>query len=413
MRPGTEPAESTRRAPGTRASGYSAGWRSMILGESSKREREADATAKRVTRDGHAPSPVTTSESRRLTPRERAYYEPRLGADFSDVTVHGGRGAKDASDTLGAEAFSFGNNVVLGDGAHEGPEALAHELAHIADPPSAPRVERKVKFRAGTEEGASNEALALFKRVGLAPESYTFTSFDGGRALVEARGNRPTSLMAEIVWSYLKASAEYDRQASTLGLEAEERRDLTNIARTVGPKLVWGSVRAHACTVNPTYWMIVAGKDTVIRTKPGVDVVDAINDVETNTSMYSVECYGSVAMLQMIAERHRIGDDEFRRVHPELIIFFQASGVVTTSLEYSGYGEVDIGAEDDEDELIPGDASNWKNSAHNENIIYVGNGQYFAHPKGIVNGKADYEAQMKTSGLALARYRYRWRTWLP
>lgn len=66
----------------------------------------------------------------------RAYFEPRFGADFSDVRIHTGPEAQSASRALNARAFTTGRDVVFGTGEYaphdrKGGELLAHELTHV------------------------------------------------------------------------------------------------------------------------------------------------------------------------------------------------------------------------------------------------------------------------------------------
>jgi hypothetical protein len=66
----------------------------------------------------------------------RSYFEPRFGADFSDVRVHTGQPAETASRALNARAFTTGRHVVFGKGEYaphsrQGGELLAHELTHV------------------------------------------------------------------------------------------------------------------------------------------------------------------------------------------------------------------------------------------------------------------------------------------
>lgn len=71
-----------------------------------------------------------------LSDERRAYFEPRFGHDFSDVRVHAGTAAADASHSIGARAFTVGRNVFFGSGEYapdtnSGRRLLAHELAHV------------------------------------------------------------------------------------------------------------------------------------------------------------------------------------------------------------------------------------------------------------------------------------------
>src|SRR5689334_1793252 len=86
--------------------------------------------------------PVTTPAStyggggERLSESTRRFAEGRLGHDFSRVRVHADRAAAVAAQTLGADAFTMGNDIVFGNGRYQpgssvGRELLLHELAHV------------------------------------------------------------------------------------------------------------------------------------------------------------------------------------------------------------------------------------------------------------------------------------------
>jgi hypothetical protein len=66
----------------------------------------------------------------------RAFFEPRLGADFSDVRVHTGTRAEEAARSIGARAFTLGHDIAFARGQYspksgEGRRLLAHELTHV------------------------------------------------------------------------------------------------------------------------------------------------------------------------------------------------------------------------------------------------------------------------------------------
>ena len=78
-----------------------------------------------------------------LSATQRAFFEPRLGADLSAVRVHTNRQAAAISQSIGAEAFTIGRHIVFGDeqyrpGASAGRELLAHELAHVVQQGAVP-----------------------------------------------------------------------------------------------------------------------------------------------------------------------------------------------------------------------------------------------------------------------------------
>lgn len=73
---------------------------------------------------------------RPLSHSERAFFEPRFGADFSDVRVHADSQAGALAKTVQAKAFMIGRDLVFGreeysPGTAEGGRLLAHELTHV------------------------------------------------------------------------------------------------------------------------------------------------------------------------------------------------------------------------------------------------------------------------------------------
>ena len=393
------------------------GWRNLVFGSTAAQESQADRFAESVAHE----APIASARPPRsgLTEQERDFFEPRLGADLSNVQVHTGRGARASAKTMGVDGYTFKNHVVLRD-ERISPQLLAHELVHVTQQGASPRVMPKVRFEAESEEGASNEALAFFKSVGLSPSHYAFTNFDGGKATVEGRGPRPATVAAEIVWAYLQSLDLYDRKVSTLQPHIQERMALINNAKTVGLGFKWGKVATGGGKVNAAYWEILRGPGgTQMRSKKGVNSVDAIDDVKTNPGNYGLECFSSVALIQMLTERERLGASAFQTRYPQLVIHFTNVGGVVTSIDINGFEIWDIGSNDNTLELIPGDQSNWKNlvTGFNENFLYVGAGTYYAHPAGLVSGKADFASKVAAAGAAadlyMTQYRYRWKRWLP
>ncbi|MCB0075872.1 MAG: DUF4157 domain-containing protein [Anaerolineales bacterium] len=76
------------------------------------------------------------SESRPLDSNSRAYFEPLLGHDFSQVRIHTNAEAATAANLLKAAAFTVGHDLVFGHGQYAPDSAagrllLAHELTHV------------------------------------------------------------------------------------------------------------------------------------------------------------------------------------------------------------------------------------------------------------------------------------------
>jgi Domain of unknown function (DUF4157) len=86
---------------------------------------------------GSSPIAARFGPGQGLDAQTRAYFEPRFGADFSQVRVHHGPGATRDADARGAEAYTDGRHLVFGSGmfspgTQSGRQLLAHELAHVA-----------------------------------------------------------------------------------------------------------------------------------------------------------------------------------------------------------------------------------------------------------------------------------------
>lgn len=112
--------------------------------EAAADERAADASAARVLaaaapeRGAAVPgatktqrrAPELPGRGRALGDAERAFMEPRFGADFASVRVHDDARAQALLDAAGADALALGEQVALGRGADRR-ALLAHELAHV------------------------------------------------------------------------------------------------------------------------------------------------------------------------------------------------------------------------------------------------------------------------------------------
>ncbi len=80
---------------------------------------------------------IASEDGRPLDTTARAFFEPRFGADFSDVRVHADASAAGASKAVSARAFTLGRGIYFAAGeyrphAEEGRRLLAHELTHVA-----------------------------------------------------------------------------------------------------------------------------------------------------------------------------------------------------------------------------------------------------------------------------------------
>jgi len=104
---------------------------------------DVSATVAAGTASGGAPLPAAA----------RHHFEPRFGADFSDVRVHTGPEAAASARSLNAHAYTFGRDVVFGAGQYDpggsaGRRLIAHELAHVVQQDGAPAPARRVMRQA-------------------------------------------------------------------------------------------------------------------------------------------------------------------------------------------------------------------------------------------------------------------------
>ena len=93
--------------------------------------------------DPHGLRKVTGGGGDPLDPVTRVQMESAIGADFSDVRVHTGTDAHESAKSLGAHAYTAGNDVVFSNGSYDphgagGQQTLAHELTHVVQQRSGP-----------------------------------------------------------------------------------------------------------------------------------------------------------------------------------------------------------------------------------------------------------------------------------
>ena len=102
-----------------------------------------------------APASIANVLSARGEPIDfaaRSFLEPRFGADLSAVRIHRDANAAKSAHDIQALAYTVGQNVVFGRGQYApgtsaGRRLLAHELVHVMQQGSAPRVQRQLVSR--------------------------------------------------------------------------------------------------------------------------------------------------------------------------------------------------------------------------------------------------------------------------
>jgi hypothetical protein len=106
---------------------------------------------------------VLRSPGQPLDAATRAFFEPRLGCDFSQVRVHTDAKAVESTQALSALAFNVGRNVVFGTGQYAprtvgGAKLLAHELTHVAQQATGRAVSQPARAISSSSDAAEVEA---------------------------------------------------------------------------------------------------------------------------------------------------------------------------------------------------------------------------------------------------------------
>jgi hypothetical protein len=126
---------------------------------------DVPATAPRIVHE------VFQSTGQPLAPGIRNEMEPSFGADFGEVRVHSNSRAAESARAVKALAYTFGRNIVFGDGQFTpqtaaGKLLLAHELTHVLQqsrPPSSgirflQRAPETGKVKGGENKGKKETA---------------------------------------------------------------------------------------------------------------------------------------------------------------------------------------------------------------------------------------------------------------
>jgi Domain of unknown function (DUF4157) len=127
---------------------------------------------------------VLRSPGQPLDPTTRAFNEPRLGQDFSQVRVHTNEQAAESARAMDALAYTVGQDVAFGPGQYapntaDGATLLAHELTHVAqqapgggpESPSAKAISdssdtAEVEADLATRQVISGQRVAVTQRQG-------------------------------------------------------------------------------------------------------------------------------------------------------------------------------------------------------------------------------------------------------
>ena len=113
------------------------------------------------------PSLLSSARPQALPASEKAFFESRLGQDFSKVRLHTDESAAASASALGAKAFASGNDIGFASGRYRpgtaaGRQLLAHELVHVAQQGrgGSGTTQSEPRARAAAERVTQGEAVS-------------------------------------------------------------------------------------------------------------------------------------------------------------------------------------------------------------------------------------------------------------
>jgi hypothetical protein len=156
----------------------------MCTGCNDELEKKPEATVQRKEEAGGAPSGTRdvarNIDSLRgggseLPAPTRAFFEPRFGANFSQVRVHTDTHAAGTASSINAKAFTVGLDIAFGAGQYapdtrSGRHLLAHELTHVVQQSSG-RVPQEIDAGRGDPLEREADQAAARALTGRAPVS--------------------------------------------------------------------------------------------------------------------------------------------------------------------------------------------------------------------------------------------------
>jgi hypothetical protein len=132
----------------------------------------------------------------------REFFEPRLGYDLGAVRVHTGSDASASARSIGAEAYTLGQNIVFNQDRYqpetdEGRHLLAHELAHVAQQLGRGKLSRKIQpYSAKCTKLSSKRSIAGLIR---GTEAHTLITDDFKSRVTGATGASIPGASADVI----------------------------------------------------------------------------------------------------------------------------------------------------------------------------------------------------------------------
>lgn len=141
--------------------------------------RNGGSGARAVDRNTEQQIESLSSGGRSLPRAARSFFEPRFGRDFSDVRIHNDANANQAAESINAEAFTLGQDIVFANGNYQpgttqGKQLLAHELTHVIQQDGGgARSDRQVQRQDDGNAGGTSTDVSLESYIDLGPNNPT------------------------------------------------------------------------------------------------------------------------------------------------------------------------------------------------------------------------------------------------
>lgn len=284
------------------------------------------------------------SSGQPLDVQTRNFFEPRLGYELSKVRIHTGSFAENSAKAINAKAYTFGKNIVFGNGEYKphsesGKYLLAHELAHTTQQGnrSNQNIQRMIEVNSGVALDTMGYAVTKSGNFYTCPKIVKSSLFH----------EIFTGLLNSVRIFKLKGATSEQANAS-LKKQIAARSGI--IAFASKKKYSFGA--GAEFKMNPTYWNVTSSSWDL---KPGADRQKAIEDLNIHPEEYKIAC------------------------------------LAATSLTMEGGGKSPVTEDTGGNDLdwIPGDWGYIKNTKfpaaggtpglEGENIIYVGKDKFWGH----------------------------------
>jgi hypothetical protein len=162
-----------------------------------------------------------------LPASERAFFEPRFGANFADVRVHTDNQAARTAESINARAFTIGRDIVFATGqflpgTHSGRSLLAHELTHALQQSS----ESKGKHIDRKNISVLSSTKRIQRLTGAEIAGLGLAAFSTGKELATSGGLSHKSTPATYMHPGTPARVKWKKVITTLHLKAWNPRYL-------------------------------------------------------------------------------------------------------------------------------------------------------------------------------------------